>query len=474
MALASTVAASSMASLDVTIVNVAVPHIGADFDAEVSALQWVLTGYLVSLASLILLGGALGDRFGRRRVFLIGTVWFAGASLLCGLAPSIEVLVATRVLQGVGGALLTPGSLAILQAGFRPDDRAAAIGAWSGFGGVAVAVGPFLGGAIVDGPGWRWAFVLNVPVAVLVVVLARVAVVETRDMHATGRLDVAGAVLAVVGLGAATWALTEAGPRSWGDVTVVAAGVVSITTLVAFVAHVRRAPAPLVPPALFRNRVFTVINLGTLLLYAPIGLVFFLVAYELQVVAGWTAVEAGAALLPTTMLLLVLSSLSGRLSVRIGPRPQLTVGPLLTAAGLLLLTRIGEDPSWATDVLPGSFLLGIGLATFVAPLTATVMAAADPDYVNTASGVNNAVARAASLTALAVVPVVAGLSSASDSEAVTSAVHVALVIAAVLAAAASPVMAVGLGRRARAGHTVRDVHCAVDAPPIEPAEARPA
>ena len=217
IALVATVAGSGMASLDATVVNVALPHIGDDLDASVSALQWVLTGYLLALASLILLGGALGDRYGRRKVFVIGTVWFAGASLLCGAAPNVEVLVAARILQGVGAALLTPGSLAILQASFRESDRARAVGAWSGLGGGVGAIGPFVGGWLVDGPGWRWAFLINVPVAAIVVVCARAAVPETRDPHAARDLDLVGAGLAVVSLGAATWALTEAGPRGWTD-----------------------------------------------------------------------------------------------------------------------------------------------------------------------------------------------------------------------------------------------------------------
>src|SRR5262245_64368917 len=215
IALAATVGASAMAMLDATVVNVALPHIGEEFDASVSALQWVLTGYLLALASLILLSGALGDRYGRRKVFIVGTVWFAVASALCGASPNIEVLIVARVLQGVGAALLTPGSLAIIQASFQERDRAAAVGAWSGLGGVAGAIGPFLGGWLVDGPGWRWAFLINVPVAAVVVACTYSAVPETRDPHAARGLDVVGAALAVVTLGTATWSLTEAGPRGW-------------------------------------------------------------------------------------------------------------------------------------------------------------------------------------------------------------------------------------------------------------------
>jgi EmrB/QacA subfamily drug resistance transporter len=467
VALVATVAASAMASLDATVVNVALPHIGRDLHANVSSLQWVLTGYLLALASLILLGGALGDRLGRRRVFIIGTAWFAVASLLCGIAPNIGTLIAARFLEGVGGALLTPGSLAIIQASFRETDRAAAVGAWSGLGGVAGALGPFVGGALVDGPGWRWAFLINLPVAAIAIACAVVAVPESRDPHAARALDVRGAALAALALAAATWALTEAGPRGWGDALVLAAAGLALFSSAAFIVHLMRTTGPLVPPALFRNRTFTVVNLGTVLIYAAIGLTFFLVAYELEVAAGWSALRAGLALLPATVLMLLLSSRSAALAQRIGPRLQLTVGPLLAAAGLLLLTRVGPHATWATDVLPGSIVLGMGLVTFVAPLTSTVMSAADPDHVSIASGVNNAIARTASLTSLAVVPVVSGLTTAQGAAPVTHAVRVSLVTAAVLAGLAGPFMYFGLAPRTRCVTSARRVHCAVDGPPLQ-------
>ncbi len=472
IALAATVGASGMAMLDGTIVNVALPHIGADFDASVDALQWVLTGYLLALASLILLGGALGDRFGRRRVFVIGTVWFAGASLLCGAAPNIDVLIGARVLQGVGAALLTPGSLAILQASFRRDDRAPAVGAWSGLGGVAGAGGPFLGGWLVDGPGWRWAFLLNVPVAVLVVVCARTAVPESRDPHAARGLDLAGAAIAVASLATATWALTEAGPRGWTDADVLAAAVLSLGGIVAFVWRMRHTHDPLVSPALFRSREFTVTNLATVLLYGALGVTFFLVVYELQVASHWSGLSAGTALLPGTVLMFALSAQSGALAQRIGPRLQLTVGPLLAAGGLFLLTRIGPDASWLADVAPGSVLFGIGLVTFVAPLTATVMGSVGDDHVSVASGVNNAIARTASLAAVAVVPVVSGLTSAVGADQVTHSFRISLVIAAIVAAAAAPLSFFGLSGRARAKRTARTVFCSVDGPPLHPDPAQ--
>jgi EmrB/QacA subfamily drug resistance transporter len=468
IALVATVAASAMASLDATVVNVALPHIGEQFHASISALQWVLTGYLVALASLILLGGALGDRFGRRKIFVVGTIWFAAASLLCGAAPNIEVLVAARVLQGVGGALLTPGSLAIIQASFRETDRAAAVGAWSGLGGVAGAIGPFVGGGLVDGPGWRWAFLINVPVAAIAIACAHAAIPETRDPHAGRGLDLIGASFAVVGLAASTWALTEAGPHGWTSAGVLGAAVVSIAAIAAFVRRMMHTSDPLVPPALFRNRTFTVVNLQTVLLYGGLGVSFFLVSYELQVAAGWSALRAGVALLPATGLMLVLSASSGSLAQRIGPRLQLTAGPLLAAAGLLLLARIGEDASWVTDVLPGAVVFGLGLVTFVAPLTATVMAAADPDHVSVASGVNNAIARAAALSALAVVPVVSGLTAATQPGQITHAFRVGLIVTACIAAAAGPLAFFGLGEHARAPRTARHVHCSLDGTPLQP------
>lgn len=460
--------------LDATVVNVALPHIGRDLDASVGRLQWVLTGYLLTLASLILLGGALGDRFGRRRVFVIGTAWFAAASLLCGAAPNVETLVAARMLQGVGAALLTPGSLAILQASFAEDDRARAVGLWSGLGGVAGAIGPFVGGVLIDGPGWRWAFLINLPVAAAVIACTA-AMPESRNPHATRRLDVIGAVLAVVTLGAATWTLSESGGRGWDDSTIVMAGLVALVAGSAFVARMFRSADPLVPPALFRSRAFTVTNLATVLLYAAIGVTFFLVAYALQVGAEWSAFAAGIAMLPTTLLMLVGSAASGELAQRIGPRLQLTVGPLLTAAGLLLLAGIGPGANWSRDVLPGAVLFGLGLVTFVAPLTATVMASVSSDHVNLGSGVNNAIARTASLAALAVIPVVSGLTTADGVDEVTDAFRSAMRIAAVVAAVAAPVVLIGLRGTGPRRRSPRRTHCAVDGPPIQPDPvARPA
>lgn len=468
LALAATVGASAMASLDATVVSVALPHIGEDLGADVSTLQWVITGYLLSLASLILVGGALGDRFGRRRVFMTGTVWFAGASVLCGVAPNSHTLIAARVLQGIGAALVMPGSLAILEASFRESDRAPAIGAWSGLGGVAGAVGPFVGGALVDGPGWRWAFLLNVPLAAATLAAAGIGVPETRDPHASARLDHLGVALAVVGLASGTWALTAAGRQGWTASTVVLGGAASLAALGVLVWHLVHAKDPLVPPRLFRSRTFTVVNLMTVMLYASVGVSLFLVAYELQVAAGWSALEAGVALLPATAVVFIGSARSGALAQRIGPRLQLTFGPILTASGLLLLTRIGPDARWLVDALPGATVFGLGLVMLVAPLTATVMGAVDPDQVGVAAGVNNAIARTAGLAGLAAIPVVAGLATATGPSEVTDAFRVSLVIAAAIAALASPLAFFGLGRPAAARGSARRLHCAVDGPPLQP------
>ncbi|MEV0092677.1 MFS transporter [Streptomyces sp. NPDC050738] len=405
--LLTTVLGSSMAMLDSTVVNVALPRIGADFGADMSVLQWTVNAYMLALAGLILLGGSLGDRFGRRRVFVIGVVWFAAASLLCGLAPNAGVLVAARALQGVGGALLAPGSLALIQASFHPDDRARAVGVWSGLGGVGAAVGPFLGGWLVDGPGWRWVFLLNVPLAVLCVPVALRHVPESRDGREHGRFDVAGAVLGAAALALVTYALIEA--PGGASAVVVGAAVAGVVLGAVFVAVERRRADPMLPPDIFSSRQFTAVNLVTLCVYAAFGGFFFLSVLQLQVVVGYSALQAGTALLPTTVLMLLLSARSGELGQRIGPRIPLTAGPLLCAAGMLLMLRVGEGASYATDILPALLVLGLGMVTLVAPLTSTVLASVDAGRAGLASGVNNAAARAAGLIAVAALPLLAGM-----------------------------------------------------------------
>ncbi|WP_046732608.1 MFS transporter [Streptomyces humi] len=401
--LLTTVLGSSMAMLDSTVVNVALPRIGEDLDASLSALQWTVNAYMLTLAGLILLGGSLGDRYGRRKVFVTGVVWFAAASLMCGLAPTDAVLIGARALQGIGGALLTPGSLALIQASFHPDDRARAVGLWSGFGGIGAAVGPFLGGWLVDGPGWRWVFLLNVPLALICVPVALRHVPESTDSSPHGRFDVLGAVLGALALGLVTYALIE------GGVTGVVVAVAGVGTAVAFVRVEKRRRDPMLPLDIFASRQFTAVNIVTLCVYAAFSGFFFLTALQLQVVAGYSALAAGTALLPSTVLMLFLSARSGALADRIGPRIPLTVGPLLCAAAMLLMLRVGEHADYLTDVLPAVLVMGAGMVTLVAPLTATVLASVSTARAGIASGINNAAARSAGLIAVAGLPLLAGM-----------------------------------------------------------------
>ncbi|WP_456599461.1 MFS transporter [Blastococcus sp. SYSU DS0616] len=408
--LLATVLGSGVAMLDATVVNVALERIGADLGADFAGLQWTVNAYTLTLAALILLGGSLSDRYGRRRIFVVGVCWFALASLLCGLAPDVGTLVAARALQGVGGALLTPGSLAIISASFSGPDRAAAVGAWSGFSGIAAAVGPFVGGWLVEWS-WRAVFLVNLPVAVVVIAVVVRHVPESRDPAAAPRLDWGGTALVVTGLGALTYALTAAGDAGASAGTWLWAAVGALA-LAAFVGVERRSRHPLVPPALFADRQFTAANAVTFFVYAALGALFVLLVLQLQVVSGFSPLLAGTALLPVTVLMLLFSARVGALAQRIGPRALLTGGPAVAAAGVLLMLRIGEDASYLRDVLPAVALFGAGLTLLVAPLTATVLASAADRHAGVASGVNNAVARAAGLLAVAVVPVAAGLGGA--------------------------------------------------------------
>jgi EmrB/QacA subfamily drug resistance transporter len=459
---------SGLAGIDATVVNVALPTIGRDLDTDFAALQWTVTAYSLALASLILLGGSLGDRFGRRRMFLIGVVWFASASLLCGLAPSAGLLIAARALQGVGGALLTPGSLAIIQASFEPQDRGRAIGAWSGLGGVATAIGPFVGGYLVQHSSWRWVFLINAPLAAVVVVVARRHVPESRDPGATGGTDVLGALLGAVGLGGITYALIEA---SAGGAAVVASAVIGVAGMIGFVVVESRGRAPMLPLEIFRSAQFSAANAVTFVVYGAFGGVLFLLVLQLQVVAGFSPVVAGTALLPVTVIMLLFSARSGQLAARIGPRLQMSVGPLVVAAGLLLMLRIDAGATYLAAVLPAVVVLGAGLATMVAPLTSTALAAASDQHAGLASGVNNAVARAAGLVAVAVLPVVAGLTGDvyDDPPRFADGFRTAIVISVVLLVAGGALAAATirndlLAPAEGAGGPV--LHCAIGAPPL--------
>jgi EmrB/QacA subfamily drug resistance transporter len=414
--LLATVLGSGIAFLDATVVNVALPTIGEELDTGISGLQWVVNAYTLTLSGFLLLGGSLGDHYGRRRVFVVGVVWFAVASLLCGAAPNAEALIAARALQGIGGALLTPGSLAIIEASFRPEDRGAAIGAWSGLGGVTAAIGPFLGGWLVQAGSWRLIFLINLPLSALVVWVARRHVPESRDPGAAPEIDYAGAALAAAGLAGVVYALTDGPALGWTSAPILLAGAGGVAALVAFVLWERRSRYPMLPLEVFASRQFTVANLVTFVVYGALGGSLFLLPIQLQRVVGFSPLAAGLALAPVTLVMLLLSSRAGRLSARIGPRLPMTLGPLLVAAGFVLYTRIGPGSDYLTDVLPGMLVFAFGLTLTVAPLTATVLAAAPAEHIGVASAVNNDVARTAGLLAVAVLPVAAGISGAGALE----------------------------------------------------------
>lgn len=426
--LATTVIGTGMAILDGTVVNVALPRIGHDLHASVAGLQWIVDGYLLALAGLVLVAGALGDRYGRRRVYVVGVAWFGVASLLCGVAPGIGTLVAARVLQGVGGALLTPGALAILESTFARADRARAIGAWTGLSGVATILGPLVGGLLIQAWSWRLVFLINPPIAVVCLLLALRFVPESRPAR-DRRTGVLGSALGVLGLAGVT-ALLVVAPTT--DPLPLAAGALGVGCLVAFAGTQRWGRHPLVPPSLFADRTFTLSNVLTLLVYAALGGFTLLMPVQLQVSLGYPPTLAGLSGLPTTVLMLLLSSRSGRLAQRIGPRTQLVVGPLLLAAGMLLLRMAVPGASYLTGVLPGVLVFGLGLTTLVAPVTATVLAAAPEEHTGVASGVNNAVARAGGLLAVAVLPAVTGLSGGAyaDPARLTASFRLALLVCA--------------------------------------------
>jgi len=478
--LLATVLGSSVAMLDATVVGVALPAVAADLDASMAGLQWTVNAYTLTLAGFILLGGSLGDRYGRRRIFVLGVAWFAVASLLCGAAQDVFTLIAARALQGVGGALLTPGSLALIQASFAPDDRARAVGAWSGLSGVAGAVGPFLGGWLVDAAGWRWVFLVNIPFAVAVALVTLRHVPESSDPDARGRFDILGATLAALALAGITYALTEAPQPTVHRAAVWASGAAGIAAAAAFwlVERARtngRGPQPMLPLRIFASRQFSAINLVTFVAYGGMGVLFFLLVLDLQVVAGFSPIAAGTALLPVTVLLLLLSARAGDLARRVGPRSPITVGLLVAAAGVLMLSRIDADSSYLTGVLPGAAVFGLGLSAVVAPLTATVLAAVDPTHAGVASGVNNAVSRAAGLLAVAAVPPLTGLTgdAYADPDAFSGGFAASLTICAGLLALGAAltwwtVSDAAVRTAPREAKPQCRSHCGVGAPPLEP------
>jgi EmrB/QacA subfamily drug resistance transporter len=468
---AATVLGSGMAALDATVVGIALPAIGRDFHASLASLQWVVDAYTLTLAGLLLLGGTLGDSYGRRKMFVVGTVWFAVASLLCGIAPGVGVLIAARALQGVGGALLTPGSLAILQASFAQDDRMAAIGAWSGLGGVAAAIGPFLGGWLIGAVSWRLVFFINLPVAVLVVVIAGRHVPETKAPGPAPRLDLRGAACISGALAGITYGLIAASSYGWGSVAVLVPLVAGLALLGLFVLVEDSEPNPMLPLGLFRSRQFSAANAVTFVVYAALGGLLFLVPVVLQVAHGYSPTQAGAALLPVTFIMLALSSRSGALATRIGPRLQMTVGPLVIGASFLLFTRLAYSGDYLTAVLPAVVVFGLGVAIMVAPLTATALAAAPADHAGVASAVNNDVARAAGLIAVAVLPALAGITGQSYLHPVALAhgFKVAAMISAGFCAAGGVLAAVTIRNpsRSKCAETLpRGSYCALEGTPL--------
>lgn len=430
---AATVLGSAMAGIDATVVGIALPRIGRQFHVGLSELQWIGNAYTLALAGLLLLGGSLGDRLGRRRMFQVGTIAFAFASVLCGVAPSASFLIAARGLQGVAAALLTPGSLAILEASFTPRDRSRAIGAWSGLGGVAMAAGPFLGGWLIGSVSWRWIFFINLPVAAAAVAISARHVPESRNPAAVGQpLDLAGAVLVSAGLAGLAYGLTEGASLGWTAAANLWALVLGSGCLVAFVAVETRSRSPLIPLRIFRSRQFTGTNAVTFVVYGGLGGALFLLPVELQDAVGYSPLAAGTALLPVTLLMLALSARSGALAVRIGPRLQMTAGPLIVGGGLALLARVGPGSTYASRVLPAVLVLGLGLAVTVAPLTATALGAAPAEHSGLASAINNDVARAAGLFAVAALPSAAGIHGYSylHPQQLTSGFHTAVLAAA--------------------------------------------
>jgi EmrB/QacA subfamily drug resistance transporter len=470
-----TVLGSGMAALDATVVGIALPAIGRDFHASVTSLQWVVDAYTLTLAGLLLLGGTLGDSYGRRKVFVIGTIWFAIASLLCGVAPDAGVLIAARALQGVGGALLTPGSLAILQASFAEDERSAAIGAWSGLGGVATAIGPFLGGWLISAVSWRLVFFINLPLAVAVLVIAARHVPETKSPGPVPRLDVRGAFCISGGLAGLTYGLIAASSDGWGSVPVLASLATGVVLCGLFIGVEAKEPAPMLPLGVFASRQFSAANAVTFVVYAALGGVLFLVPTVLQVAHGYSPIEAGTSLLPVTVIMLLLSSRSGALAARIGPRLQMTAGPIVLAASLFLFTRIGSSGNYLTAVLPAVLVFGLGVAINVAPLTATALAAAPADHAGVASAVNNDVARVGGLIAVAVLPALAGITGDSylHPALLAHGFKTAAIIAAVFCAAGGVLAGLTIRNPPRAGRPAArraESHCSLEAPPLRSLE----
>ena len=409
LALLAAILGSFVAGLDATAVNVALPAIERDLGGGLAGQQWVSNAYLLTLGSLILVGGSLGDLFGERRIFTLGVAGFGVVSVVCALAPSIEVLVVGRALQGVFGALLTPSALAVIVASFPPNERGAAIGSWTAWGGIAMVIGPLAGGWLIDVATWRWIFAVNVPFVIATIIIVRMAVPERPREGPQIHLDYLGAVLCALGLAGPVFALIRQPSVGWGSPEVLVPAVVGVVMFALFIVHEARTPHPMLPLGLFRRRNFAVGNLETLLMYGGLSAVIFFLVLFLQQVAGYEALQAGLATLPITIVTFTLARRAGRMADRYGPRWFMGGGPLVAAAGLAMFQRVDAHIDYVTDLLPALLLFAVGLSATVAPLTATVLADADESNAGIASGVNNAIARVAGLLAVAALgAVVAG------------------------------------------------------------------